>query len=114
MFTQRQMSQLGAGGGGRTPRPGPGQVRSHQVNQLWYGWGGAAGRGDAQKHRLLDEPGFPASLDFQIINKSPWAVVLVNTAVRLSLAAWWRMIRGWEGGPSTAQPSMAEASASPA
>lgn len=70
MFTQRQMSQLGAGGGGRTPRPGPGQVRSHQVNQLWYGWGGAAGRGDAQKHRLLDKPGFPASLDFQIINKA--------------------------------------------
>ena len=67
MFTQQQMSQLGAGGGGRTPRPGSGQVRSHQVNQLQYDWGGAAGRGDAQKHRLLDEPGFPASLHFQLI-----------------------------------------------
>lgn len=47
MFTRRQMSQLGAGGGGRPRRPRPGQVRNHLVNRLPVGLGGAAGRSEA-------------------------------------------------------------------
>lgn len=47
MFTRRQMSQLGAGGGGRPRRPRPGQVRKHLVNRLRVGLGGAAGRSEA-------------------------------------------------------------------
>lgn len=73
MFTRRQMSQLGAGGGGRPPRPRPDQVRNHLVNLLWVGLGGAAGRSKAEAVRTstASSPSWaPGRLDFPIINKA--------------------------------------------
>lgn len=74
MFTQRQMSQLGAGGGGRPPRLGLGQVSSHQVNRLRRGPGGAARRQGgarvARRGTASSTSPTPSRLDFQIFNKT--------------------------------------------
>lgn len=74
MFTRRQMSQLGAGGGGRPRRPRPGQVRNHLVNRLRVGLGGAAGRSEAGAVRTgaASSPrGAPGRLDLPTASEAP-------------------------------------------
>jgi hypothetical protein len=56
LFTQWQMSQLGAGGGGRPLKPGAGQVLSHLVNQPRHHPGRASGPGGAGRGRLGEVP----------------------------------------------------------